>query len=160
MDGEEDAESSESEEEAAGLLDAYRGHSPNSIEDFAQKVRKYIDRQPEGFRLNFFVDEVGQFVGDDKKRMFNLGTLAESLSTICGGKSWIFVTSQAALEEVVGADPGQDFSRIQDRFKVKVNLDGKDVSEVIQLRLLKKSSDETPLLKQIYEQEKENIRIY
>jgi hypothetical protein len=80
------------------------------------------------------------------------------LETICGGKAWIFVTSQAALEEVVGADPGQDFSRIQDRFEVKVNLDGKDVSEVIQLRLLKKSIAEIPLLKQIYEKEQENIR--
>ena len=147
-----------SEEEATTLLDDYRGHSPNSIEDFAQKVRKYIDHQPEGFRLNFFVDEVGQFVGDDSRRMFNLGTLAESLSTICGGKAWIFVTSQAALEDVIGADPGQEFSRVQDRFKVKVNLDGKDVSEVIQLRLLKKSNDEIPSLKQIYEKEKENIR--
>ena len=146
------------EHEAAGLLDAYRGHSPGSIEDFANKVSKYIELQPKGFRLNFFVDEVGQFIADDNKRMLNLGTLAESLGTICGGKAWIFVTSQAALEEVVGADPGQDFSRIQDRFKVKVNLDGKDVSEVIQLRLLKKRIIEKPVLQKMYQNEQENIR--
>jgi hypothetical protein len=28
-------------------------------------VKDYIDQQPPGFRLNFFVDEVGQFIGQD-----------------------------------------------------------------------------------------------
>ena len=40
-----------------------------SIEDFAQKVKDYIDTKKSGFRLNFFVDEVGQF-GLDEFRHF------------------------------------------------------------------------------------------
>ena len=147
-----------SEHDASKLLVAYQSSFTLAIDDFANKIRDYIKHQPTGFRLNFFVDEVGQFIAEDIQRMLNLQTLAETLSTVCGGQAWIFVTSQAALEEVVGSDPGQDFSRIQDRFKVKVNLDGKDVSEVIQLRLLKKKSEAKPGLQQIYQREQENIR--
>ena len=108
--------------------------------------------------MNFYVDEVGQFIANNTQRMLNLQTVVETLNTVCGGQAWIFVTSQASLEAVVGRDPGQDFSRIQDRFRVKVNLDGKDVSEVIQLRLLKKKREYISDLNQTYEREKENIR--
>ena len=32
----------------------------------------------QGYRLNFFVDEVGQFIGSNTKLMLNLQTIAES----------------------------------------------------------------------------------
>ena len=147
-----------SEQDATKLLDSYESNFTLSIEDFANKIRDYINLQPPGFRLNFFVDEVGQFIAGDTQRMLNLQTLAESLGTICGGQAWIFVTSQATLDEIVNFEHNQDFSRIQDRFKGKVNLDGKDVSEVIQLRLLKKKNEKVSGLQQIYKKEQENIR--
>ena len=145
-------------ERARSLLMEYKENYTHIIEDFANKVRDYIDQKPPGFRLNFFVDEVGQFIANDTQRMLNLQTVVESLSTICDGRAWIFVTSQAALEDLVGEDPGQDFSRIQDRFRSKVNLDGKDAAEVIQLRLLKKKSEAVSGLEQTYQKEHENIR--
>ena len=51
------------------------------LESFADQVREYIDQQGPAFRLNFFVDEVGQFIGQDSKLMLNLQTIAESLAT-------------------------------------------------------------------------------
>ena len=39
----------------------YQDNYKVSVEDFAKQVKAYIDRQAPGFRLNFFVDEVGQF---------------------------------------------------------------------------------------------------
>jgi predicted transcriptional regulator len=140
------------------VLREYRESFNLSLGDFADLIREYIDQKPSGFRLNFFVDEVGQFIAEDVQRMLNLQTLAESLSTRCGGQAWIFVTSQANLETVLGARPGQDFTRIQDRFKVKVSLDGKDVSEVIQLRLLQKRQEAQQQLQEIYDREHDNLR--
>lgn len=52
-----------------------------SIEDFADEVRDWLDKQPAGYRLNFFVDEVGQFIGSNTHLMLNLQTIAESLNT-------------------------------------------------------------------------------
>src|SRR4030095_9077294 len=82
------------ESEAINLMRSVREDYRVSIESFAQMVKEYIDKQAPGFRLNFFFDEVGQFVGQDSKRMLNLQTVAETLATVCDGRSWIFVTSQ------------------------------------------------------------------
>jgi hypothetical protein len=49
----------DSETSASGILDKYRNQYRVSIEDFAEQVRAYIDRQSPEVRLNFCVDEVG-----------------------------------------------------------------------------------------------------
>ena len=72
----------------AQILDKYRSDYRLSIEDFAQHIQAYIDRQGPDFRLNFFVDEVGQYIAGNVKLMTNLQTIAESLATKCRGRSW------------------------------------------------------------------------
>lgn len=131
-----------------------------SIESFAQMAKAFIAKQPPGFRLNFFVDEVGQFIGQDSKLMLNLQTVAETLGTVCNGKAWVFVTSQADLEGILGAFKGmeaQDITKIQGRFKTKITLASADVREVIQRRLLEKREKEPECLTDIYDREKDNL---
>src|SRR5690606_21226511 len=84
------------------ILDTLESKQKHSIEDFAQKVQDYIKNKPSGFRLNFFVDEVGQFISENTKLMLNLQTIAESLATVTHGHSWILVTSQEDMEKIVG----------------------------------------------------------
>ena len=52
------------------ILQSYSGHKI-SIESFAQQVKEYISKQEQGFRINFFVDEVGQYIADNIKLMTN-----------------------------------------------------------------------------------------
>src|SRR5690606_22254235 len=85
-----------------GILGKYRSDHKVSIEDFASQVKDYIDRQGPTFRLNFFVDEVGQYIADNIKLMTNLQTIAESLNTKCRGRAWIIVTAQQEMKAVVG----------------------------------------------------------
>ena len=149
------------ESEASSLMRQVREDYRVSIESFAQMVKDYIARQPDGFRLNFFVDEVGQFIGQDSKLMLNLQTVAETLGTVCGGRAWIFVTSQADLEGVLGTFKGmeaQDISKIQGRFKTRLTLASADVREVIQKRLLAKKAAEPEVLTAIYDREKDNLQ--
>ena len=54
-----------------------------------QSVKDNIAKQEKGYRLNFFVDEVGQFIADNTRLMLNLQTIAESLNTFCKGQAWI-----------------------------------------------------------------------
>ena len=124
-------------------------------------VKDYIARQPAGFRLNFFVDEVGQFIGQNSKLMLNLQTVAETLGTVCNGRAWVFVTSQADLEGVLGAFKGmaaQDITKIMGRFKTQLTLASADVREVIQKRLLAKKEEEPEVLTDIYDREKDNLQ--
>ena len=142
-------------------LDIWEKKQRYSIEDFANRVNDYILSKGKGFRLNFFVDEVGQFIAENTKLMLNLQTIAESLGTKCKGNSWIIVTSQEDLESLVGNDSivqSDDFSKIQGRFSVRLPLTSSNVDEVIEKRLLEKNVDGETLLNSTYYNEKENIK--
>lgn len=142
------------------ILDEIEDRQKQSIEDFSLRVQEYLQTKPKGFRLNFFVDEVGQYVSDNVKLMLNLQTIAESLATKTKGNSWILVTSQEDMEKVVGDMNKQqqnDFSRIQARFKIKIPLTSANVDEVIEKRLLKKDEKHQKHLVTIYNKEKSHL---
>ena len=148
-------------DEALKTLDRKQSSYRVAIEDFGEWVKKWLESKPPGFRLNFFVDEVGQFVGTNSKLMLNLQTLAETLATKCGGRAWVFVTSQGDLATVLGElkkGDGDDFTKIQARFKTPLNLTSQDVSDVICARLLAKNKAGRDLLDPLYVKEKNNIK--
>jgi hypothetical protein len=138
------------------IIDDLEDKHKQSIEDFCERVHAYIQSKPTGFRLNFFVDEVGQYISDNTKLMLNLQTIAETLATRTKGASWILVTSQEDMEKVVGDMNKQqqnDFSRIQARFKIKIPLTSANVDEVIEKRLLKKKEAPQKNLIETYKRE-------
>jgi predicted transcriptional regulator len=142
--------------EYANVLDTIEDKHKQSIEDFCQRVNDYLTMKPKGFRLNFFVDEVGQYISDNTKLMLNLQTIAETLATTTKGNSWILVTSQEDMEKVVGdmnKSQQNDFARIQARFKLRITLTSSNVDEVIEKRLLKKTKDSQAKLIEIYKSE-------
>lgn len=142
------------------ILDDIEDNQKQSIADFSERVNDYIETKPNGFRLNFFVDEVGQYISDNTKLMLNLQTIAESLATKTKGASWILVTSQEDMEKVVGdmsKSQQNDFSRIQARFKLKIPLTSANVDEVIEKRLLSKTEDAQKSLIASYAKEKAHL---
>jgi hypothetical protein len=147
---------------ASGIIKQYSAAYSVSIEDFANEVKAWLDRQDDpNFRLNFFVDEVGQFIGSDTKLMLNLQTIAESLNTRCAGRAWVFVTSQEDMEKVIGdrtKQQGNDFSKIQARFKTRLHLTSADVEEVIRKRLLEKNDASAAALRRIYDSQHANFK--
>lgn len=149
-----------SDDDAIKVINDAKDSYRLSIEGFAGRVKEYLDSQPPGFRLNFFVDEAGQFIGQERSRLLNLQTVVESLATATDGRATVFITSQADLEGILGQvkfEQADDLSKIQGRFKTKLTLASADVQEVIQRRLLAKTPDEPEQLIEIYEQEKENF---
>ena len=148
-------------EDYIDILDKLEENHKQSIEDFCNRVQQYISKQERGFRLNFFVDEVGQYISDNTKLMLNLQTIAESLATKTKGSSWILVTSQEDMEAIVGdmnKSQQNDFSRIQARFKIKIPLTSANVDEVVEKRLLKKNDSANSELKKVYSKESEHLR--
>jgi len=144
-----------------GILDKYRTDYRLSIEDFAEQIKNYIDKKGKDFRLNFFVDEVGQYIADNIKLMTNLQTVAESLATKCNGQAWIIVTAQEDMSTVVGETGKQkknDFTKIQARFKNRMKLTSQDVAEVIQRRLLEKREVYIQQLSDLFHQQENNFK--
>lgn len=153
--------SGQTEGTPANILTKYRNEYSVSIEDFANEVKTWVDKQDEGFRLSFFVDEVGQFIGSNTHLMLNLQTIAESLNTKCQGRAWVFVTSQEDMDKVVGdrtKQQGNDFSKIQARFRTRVKLTSADVEEVVRKRLLEKNEAGESALAKIYAEQHANFK--
>ncbi len=147
-------------EEYTNIIESLQKDSSVSVDDFCTKVSEYIKTKPKGFRLIFFVDEVGQYISDSSKLMLNLQTIAETLATKTKGDSWILVTSQEDMESVVGdmnKMQQNDFSKIQARFKLKIPLTSANVDEVIEKRLLSKKEPATKLLREIWKNEHANL---
>ncbi len=142
------------------IVDAYRDDYRLSIEDFAEQVNEYIQKQAPNFHLNFFVDEAGQYIAENIKLMTNLQTIAESLATKCKGQAWLIVTAQENLDNVLGEMTEQqatDFSKIQARFKTRMKLTSQNVDEVIQKRLLLKNVQGSELITGLYQKNKNNF---
>ena len=147
--------------DVADILGQYRADTRVSIEDFANNVNVWLDKQAPKFRLNFFVDEVGQYIAENVKLMTNLQTIAESLNTKCKGRAWVIVTSQQDMEAIIGdgkAFQSQDFSKIMARFGVKMPLNSADVAEVIQRRLLSKTDEGQVRLGNLHDREENNLK--
>jgi len=145
----------------SNILDKYRSDYRLSIEDFATQVCIYIDKQGKDFHLNFFVDEVGQYIAGNVKLMTNLQTIAESLATKCKGRAWIIVTAQEDMNSVVGEmdkQQGNDFTKIQARFANRMKLTSQDVAEVIKKRLLSKNETGITQLTKLYHQQSNNFK--
>ena len=127
-----------------------------SVENFCGWVKEYLDSKDPQHRVLFLVDEVGQFIGSDTRLMLTLQTITENLGTICQGRAWIIVTSQADMDAVLGelsASKANDFSKIAGRFKTRLSLSSSNTDEVIQKRLLRKTPEAEQLLRQVFEQQ-------
>lgn len=143
------------------IIKQYSEHYAVSIEDFANQVQVYLDQQPSNFRLNFFVDEVGQYIAENVKLMTNLQSIAESLATKSKGRAWVIVTAQEDMDCIVKEMTNRqsnDFSKIQDRFSIRMKLTSTDVAEVIEKRLLMKNNDGVKLLSDIYQIQTNNFK--
>jgi hypothetical protein len=125
-----------------------------SVENFCEWVKEYLAGKSADHRILFLVDEVGQFIGSDTKLMLTLQTITENLGTICRGRAWIIVTSQADMDAVLGelsASKANDFSKIAGRFKTRLSLSSSNADEVIQKRLLKKTAAAEAELRAVFD---------
>ena len=144
-------------EEARNIVERTEKNYTLSVEKFAERVRDYIKSKGNNHHVIFLVDEIGQYIGDDRSLMLNLQTIVEDLGLECGGKAWVIVTSQEAIDDVVKVQ-GNDFSKIQGRFDTKLSLSSSDIDEVIKKRILDKTDEAKTSLKMIYDKEESIIR--
>ena len=122
-----------------------------SIEDFAKRVKAYLDKKGSNHHVVFLVDEIGQYIGDDSKLMLNLQTVTEELGKECQGKTWVIVTSQQDIDSITKVK-GNDFSKIQGRFDTRLSLSSANVDAVIKKRILEKTDTAAQSLRLIYDQ--------
>lgn len=109
-----------------------------TIEQLVTEIRDYVNSRGRDYRLLFMIDEVGQYIGSDGSLMLNLQTIVEEIGSKCGGRVWVMVTSQEAIDSITKIS-GDDFSKIQGRFNTRLSLSSSSVDEVIKKRILAKT---------------------
>lgn len=121
-----------------------------SIEQLVKEIKEYIDSRGKDFRLLFMIDEAGQYIGSDGNLMLNLQTIVEEIGSKCGGRVWVMVTSQEAIDSITKIS-GDDFSKIQGRFNTRLSLSSSSVDEVIKKRILAKNATAEQMLAMNYD---------
>ncbi|HAS6345170.1 TPA: BREX system P-loop protein BrxC [Vibrio vulnificus] len=150
----------QSEEAGRQAIERLENNFSLDIQNFCKWVKQYLDGSPER-RIHFFVDEIGQYIGQNTQMMLKLQTITENLGTICEGRAWVVVTSQEDMDAVLGkmqeGSRKNDFSRIQQRFD-RISLSSSNVNEVIEKRLLDKTEPAKAALAQLYDEKGDIIR--
>ncbi len=118
----------------------------------AERCRDLMHRRRESKSLVFVVDEVGQFVSRDVQKMLDLQGVVQNLGRISRGKSWLIITSQEKLTELVSGldDKRVELARLMDRFPIQVHLEPSDISEVTSKRVLSKNAAAEKLLRDLF----------
>lgn len=114
-----------------------------SAQDLAERAKQLLTLRGGGAkRVLFVVDEAGQYVARDVKRVGDLQGVAEAFQA-CKGVLWIVATSQQRLEDIVESLEGNrsELARVKDRFPIKVDLLAQDIEEVVSARVLDKNAE-------------------
>ena len=150
----------QSEDAGRQAIERLENNFSLDIQNFCKWVKQYLDGNLER-RICFFIDEIGQYIGQNTQMMLKLQTITENLGTICEGRAWVIVTSQEDIDAVLGkmqeGSRKNDFSRIQQRFD-RISLSSSNVNEVIEKRLLDKTEPAKIALAALYRDKGDIIR--
>ncbi len=131
--------------------------TPSTFTDICLKIS-----QEKKERIVFVIDEMGAYVTSQKgsdERLLQLQAISESFASNGRGMLWIIATSQEKLDEIAQiAERKGAFSKITDRFSVKLDLTSENVDEVVRRKMLAKRTDIIGDLEELFDSKKGNIQ--
>lgn len=129
-----------------------------SAKELGKLIAEYCESKGSDYRLVFLIDEVGQYIGMDNNLMLDLQNAVEEIGAATNGQAWIAITSQESIKSVANVVDTTSFSKIQGRFKTRINLSSSNTDEVLKRRLLEKNETAMKTLETIYEPNEQLIR--
>lgn len=129
-----------------------------SAKELGKLIAEYCQSKGSDYRLVFLIDEVGQYIGMDNNLMLDLQNAVEEIGAATNGQAWIAITSQESIKSVANVVDTTSFSKIQGRFKTRINLSSSNTDEVLKRRLLEKNETAKKTLETIYEPNEQLIR--
>ncbi|WBF57650.1 BREX system P-loop protein BrxC [Lysinibacillus sp. JK80] len=129
-----------------------------SAKELGKLIAEYCESKGSDYRLVFLIDEVGQYIGMDNNLMLDLQNAVEEIGAATNGQAWIAITSQESIKSVANVVDTTSFSKIQGRFKTRINLSSSNTDEVLKRRLLEKNETAKKTLETIYEPNEQLIR--
>lgn len=153
-----------SEEEALKAFDDLKDNISLEPAKLAEELARYIDNlqkknNQKHMKLIFIIDEMGQFIGDNDQKLLELQSIVEQFSVKGKGKLWLIVTAQEKLEDIIEGVKRKavDFSKIKDRFNIRLELTSENIEKVIEERILKKKNNSIYALEEKFNSYEGNI---
>lgn len=139
---------------------------PNRL---AARAFELASRRRKGKALLFVVDEVGQFVSRSVEKMLDLQAIIQAFGVEGRNRTerrqavspfWIAVTAQEKLNEVVTALDSRriELARLQDRFRINIDLKQTDIAEITARRVLEKNAEAERKLGSLFDANAGRIR--
>lgn len=137
------------------------GRADIDANHLADRAFELASRREPGKALIFIIDEVGQYVSRSVDKMLDLQGVVQALGTTGVNRIkekkavapfWIVVTSQEKLNEIVDALDSKkiELARLQDRFRIPIDLKQTDIPEITGKRVLEKNPPGKAALEQLY----------
>jgi hypothetical protein len=132
------------------------GTAPHEVID---AIDAMMSRNAEGKTLFIVVDEVSQYVHDDDDRMLKLQSFVSALGQKMKGAVWLIATGQQKLDDDAG---DSNLGKLKDRFRpgLRVHLGTTNIRDVVHKRLLKKRPDKEPLLRELFNKHRGDLKLH
>lgn len=147
------------------------GRADISANLLAERAFDLASRRQPGKSLIFIIDEVGQYVSRSVDKMLDLQAVVQALgregvNRVKDKKAtspfWIVVTSQEKLNEIVDALDSKkiELARLQDRFRIPIDLKQTDIQEITGKRVLEKNDKGESLLGRQYDENEQRLKTF
>ena len=136
-------------------------HSAMSEDTRFQRLYQLIKEKTGKENVIFVLDEVGNYIADDKNLIVNVQGMLQTFKDRFKGKVWVIATAQQTLTE---DNPHAQLNSPQlftlyARFPKAVDIEASDIKEIITKRLLGKSVEGKAYLTQLFGQNESALKL-
>ena len=146
-----------------------RGRADMDPNKLARRAYELAARRQPNQALIFIIDEVGQYVSRSVEKMLDLQAIVQAFGVESKNRvehkqavspCWMVVTSQEKLDEVVNALDSKkiELARLQDRFRITVDLKQSDIAEITARRVLEKKPEAGVILGKDYKENEGRLK--
>ena len=135
---------------------------PLSAESAVAQLAHMLERRASGKTLFIVIDEVSQYIYQDHKRMLAMQSLVSALGQRLRGKAWLLATGQQQLDDQNAGQAGVVLGKMKDRFPApfRVHLSTVNIRDVVHKRLLQKKPEHERRLRELFESNRANLKLY
>ena len=131
----------------------------DSPEEVVKAIRDMLSFRAKGATLFLVIDEVSQYVLNNRDRTDRLRAFASALGSTLRGKAWLLALGQQKLEEAAG---DTFLSWAKDRFppQLQVHLAPTNIRDVVHQRILAKTTEGAAQLRELFDRHRTDLKLY
>jgi hypothetical protein len=131
----------------------------DSPEEVVKAIRDMLKHRAKEATLFLVIDEVSQYVLNNRDRTDRLRAFASALGSTLRGKAWLLALGQQKLDEAAG---DTFLSWAKDRFppQLQVHLAPTNIRDVVHQRILAKTTEGAADLRELFDRHRADLKLY